>query len=244
MTTLLVLYVWIFPVSHTEKCRNTIIHLLGCPRSYGPKFFYKSTIHISSPAKTASTWTPLFHSLHHNCPRVKRSLASEALVNAQPVATFTPNILCISFLFTFQVIGSLQFDACWSGEVYNRDLRLIDQLSSSVWKGKMAQKRFIIEIEKALEGMDGRPSRGPVYRSIFAKDGFPPPVEGMDSCWDIFRYNQLGLLIRWFDWLRLSFKVLCTTIICWLVWNGALGHVSEQDMSTSYAADISVRALS
>lgn len=53
----------------------------------------------------------------------------------------------------------------------------------------MAQKRFIIEIEKALEGMDGRPSRGPVYRSIFAKDGFPPPVEGMDSCWDIFRMS-------------------------------------------------------
>ncbi|KAA8520946.1 hypothetical protein F0562_011619 [Nyssa sinensis] len=53
----------------------------------------------------------------------------------------------------------------------------------------MAQKRFIIEIEHAKEAKDGKPSIGPVYRSVFAKDSFPPPIEGLDSCWDIFRMS-------------------------------------------------------
>ncbi|KAM7494343.1 hypothetical protein LguiB_028952 [Lonicera macranthoides] len=53
----------------------------------------------------------------------------------------------------------------------------------------MEQKRYIIEIEPAKEAVDGKPSIGPVYRSIFAKDGFPPPIDGLDSCWDIFRMS-------------------------------------------------------
>lgn len=51
----------------------------------------------------------------------------------------------------------------------------------------MAQKRFIIEVEKAKEATEDKPSRGPAYRSIFAKNGFPPPIPGLDSCWDVFR---------------------------------------------------------
>ncbi|XP_009786376.1 long chain acyl-CoA synthetase 4-like [Nicotiana tabacum] len=50
-------------------------------------------------------------------------------------------------------------------------------------------ERFIIEVEPAKPAKDGKPSVGPVYRSLFAKDGFPPPVEGLDSCWDIFRMS-------------------------------------------------------
>ncbi|OAY56365.1 long chain acyl-CoA synthetase 4 [Manihot esculenta] len=53
----------------------------------------------------------------------------------------------------------------------------------------MAQRKFLIEVEKAKEAEDGRPSVGPVYRSVFAKDGFPPPIPGMDSCWDVFRIS-------------------------------------------------------
>lgn len=52
---------------------------------------------------------------------------------------------------------------------------------------------YIVEVEKAKEAKDGRPSVGPVYRSIFAKDGFPSPVSGMESCWDIFRYDLSSL---------------------------------------------------
>lgn len=48
--------------------------------------------------------------------------------------------------------------------------------------------KYLIEVEKAKEAKDGKPSQGPVYRSLFAKDGFPPPIPGLDSCWDVFRY--------------------------------------------------------
>ncbi|KAF6140856.1 hypothetical protein GIB67_042269 [Kingdonia uniflora] len=53
----------------------------------------------------------------------------------------------------------------------------------------MAEKKFIFEIEKAKESTNDRPSVGPVYRSVFAKDGFPPPVQGTESCWDVFRIS-------------------------------------------------------
>ncbi|XP_028774782.1 long chain acyl-CoA synthetase 4 [Neltuma alba] len=53
----------------------------------------------------------------------------------------------------------------------------------------MAETRYIVEVEKAKEATEGRPSIGPVYRSVFAKDGFPPPIEGLDSCWDVFRMS-------------------------------------------------------
>ncbi|KAL8244818.1 hypothetical protein R6Q59_011076 [Mikania micrantha] len=53
----------------------------------------------------------------------------------------------------------------------------------------MEPKKFILEVEPAIQAKDGRPSMGPVYRSVFAKDGFPPPIDGLDSCWDVFRLS-------------------------------------------------------
>ncbi|KAK1320622.1 Long chain acyl-CoA synthetase 4 [Acorus calamus] len=53
----------------------------------------------------------------------------------------------------------------------------------------MATKRFIVEVEKAEPEREGKPSAGPAYRSLFAKDGFPQPVEGMETCWDVFRMS-------------------------------------------------------
>ncbi|KAI9100763.1 hypothetical protein K1719_024125 [Acacia pycnantha] len=50
---------------------------------------------------------------------------------------------------------------------------------------KFELKRYIVEVKKAKEA--ATPSFGPVYRSLFAKDGFRPPIEGLDSCWDVFR---------------------------------------------------------
>ncbi|KAL2516702.1 Long chain acyl-CoA synthetase 4 [Abeliophyllum distichum] len=54
----------------------------------------------------------------------------------------------------------------------------------------MADKRFITEVEPAKQASDGKPSMGPAYRSVFAKDGFPAPIPGLDSCWDIFRLSM------------------------------------------------------
>lgn len=61
------------------------------------------------------------------------------------------------------------------------------------------QMKYLIEVEKGREATGGKPSRGPVYRSFFAKNGFPAPVEGMDSCWDIFRWVSclLRLVPNW-----------------------------------------------
>ncbi|KAI3822111.1 hypothetical protein L1987_09692 [Smallanthus sonchifolius] len=53
----------------------------------------------------------------------------------------------------------------------------------------MEPKKFILEVEPAIQAKDGRQSMGPVYRSVFAKDGFPPPIDGLDSCWDVFRLS-------------------------------------------------------
>ncbi|XP_021277516.1 long chain acyl-CoA synthetase 4-like [Herrania umbratica] len=53
----------------------------------------------------------------------------------------------------------------------------------------MASKSYIIEVEKGKAASDGKPSIGPVYRSSFAHNGFPAPIPGMESCWDIFRMS-------------------------------------------------------
>jgi len=53
----------------------------------------------------------------------------------------------------------------------------------------MAEKRFIVEVEKGTEATEERPSIGPVYRSVFCNDPIPPPIQGLETCWDIFRYT-------------------------------------------------------
>ncbi|KAJ6308008.1 hypothetical protein OIU76_017724 [Salix suchowensis] len=53
----------------------------------------------------------------------------------------------------------------------------------------MAERKYLVEVEKAKEAAAGKPSTGPVYRSLFAKDGFPPPVPELECCWDIFRMS-------------------------------------------------------
>ncbi|ONK59639.1 uncharacterized protein A4U43_C08F8690 [Asparagus officinalis] len=54
-------------------------------------------------------------------------------------------------------------------------------------KRKKENMKYLVEVEKGAQGSDGRPSVGPTYRSIFAKDGYPPPIPDLESCWDIFR---------------------------------------------------------
>ncbi|XP_042059981.1 long chain acyl-CoA synthetase 4-like [Salvia splendens] len=47
-------------------------------------------------------------------------------------------------------------------------------------------KKFIVEIEKAREAEDGKPSVGPVYRNAIVRDGFRQLPRGLESCWDSF----------------------------------------------------------
>ncbi|WOL02121.1 long chain acyl-CoA synthetase 4 [Canna indica] len=49
--------------------------------------------------------------------------------------------------------------------------------------------KYLVEVEKGKDGEGGRPSVGPTYRSVWAKDGFPSPAPGMETCWDVFRMS-------------------------------------------------------
>ncbi|KAJ4950151.1 hypothetical protein NE237_026983 [Protea cynaroides] len=53
----------------------------------------------------------------------------------------------------------------------------------------MTSEKYIFEVEAGKEAKDGRPSVGPVYRSVLAKDGLACPPEGLESCWDVFRLS-------------------------------------------------------
>ncbi|KAH7299664.1 hypothetical protein KP509_24G023000 [Ceratopteris richardii] len=62
-------------------------------------------------------------------------------------------------------------------------------------------KQYNCIVEQGREGSNGKPSVGPVYRSILSKDGFPPAPPGMDTCWDIFsnsaKRNPNNKLLGW-----------------------------------------------
>jgi len=45
---------------------------------------------------------------------------------------------------------------------------------------------FIHKVEEGVPGSDGVPSKGPVYRSFYAKDKFCDLPEGMYTTWDTF----------------------------------------------------------
>ncbi|KAG0610145.1 hypothetical protein M758_7G041600 [Ceratodon purpureus] len=47
-------------------------------------------------------------------------------------------------------------------------------------------KYFLHKVEDGAAGSEGVPSTGPVYRSVYAKDGFCPLPEGMQTTWDTF----------------------------------------------------------
>ncbi|XVE73478.1 hypothetical protein DITRI_Ditri11bG0121100 [Diplodiscus trichospermus] len=47
-------------------------------------------------------------------------------------------------------------------------------------------KVFSVKVEDGREGQDGKPSVGPVYRSLLAKNGYPPPNPDMSTAWSLF----------------------------------------------------------
>lgn len=53
--------------------------------------------------------------------------------------------------------------------------------------------KYLVEAKEGSEGLNGAPSVGPAYRSVFAKDGYPSLIPDLDSCWDAFRYLMLEM---------------------------------------------------
>lgn len=51
-------------------------------------------------------------------------------------------------------------------------------------------KSFTFQSESGKIGENGKPSVGPVYRNILAKDGFPPSDPLMKTSWDVFRHQS------------------------------------------------------
>ncbi|GFZ19327.1 AMP-dependent synthetase and ligase family protein [Actinidia rufa] len=48
---------------------------------------------------------------------------------------------------------------------------------------------FSVAVEEGREGENGKPSVGPVYRHILAKNGFPAPDPDLTTAWDSFRVS-------------------------------------------------------
>ncbi|XP_057483531.1 long chain acyl-CoA synthetase 1-like isoform X2 [Actinidia eriantha] len=49
--------------------------------------------------------------------------------------------------------------------------------------------KFAVVVEEGREEKDGKPSVGPVYRNILAKNGFPAPDPDLTTTWDSFRVS-------------------------------------------------------
>uniref|UniRef100_A0A5B6ZQR3 Putative long chain acyl-CoA synthetase 1 n=1 Tax=Davidia involucrata TaxID=16924 RepID=A0A5B6ZQR3_DAVIN len=50
-------------------------------------------------------------------------------------------------------------------------------------------KLFAVKVEEGREDVDGKPSVGPVYRNLLAKNDFPPPDSDLNTAWDAFRVS-------------------------------------------------------
>ncbi|KAI5661014.1 hypothetical protein M9H77_20337 [Catharanthus roseus] len=54
-------------------------------------------------------------------------------------------------------------------------------------QNQIIMSEFLVKVEESRPGGDGKPSAGPVYRSIYAKDGLLEIPPGLESPWDFFR---------------------------------------------------------
>lgn len=49
---------------------------------------------------------------------------------------------------------------------------------------------YTVKVEEARPAADGKPSAGPVYRCIYAKDGLLESPAGLESPWQFFWYDS------------------------------------------------------
>ncbi|KAG9136912.1 hypothetical protein Leryth_020012 [Lithospermum erythrorhizon] len=66
---------------------------------------------------------------------------------------------------------------------------------------------YIVKVEEAREGANGKPSAGPVYRCIYAKDGLMELPTGLDSPWDLF--SKVMSLLEKLNLSRRTPKIIC-----------------------------------
>jgi long-chain acyl-CoA synthetase len=54
---------------------------------------------------------------------------------------------------------------------------------------------YTVKVEEATPVKGDKPSAGPVYRSIYARNGLSQLPDEINSPWDLFRSNSLIFLI-------------------------------------------------
>jgi hypothetical protein len=67
------------------------------------------------------------------------------------------------------------------------------QLYSS-YKVKPHMEVYTVKVEEATQAKGEKPAAGPVYRSIYAKNGLLQLPNEINSPWDLFRSNSLYFL--------------------------------------------------
>jgi long-chain acyl-CoA synthetase len=60
--------------------------------------------------------------------------------------------------------------------------------------------KYLVEIEPAIPAHGDKPSVGPTYRNVTAKDGFKAVPENINSCWDLFRWVPCFFFIQFSPW--------------------------------------------
>jgi hypothetical protein len=48
--------------------------------------------------------------------------------------------------------------------------------------------KYLVEVEPAIPANGDKPSLGPAYRNVAAKDGLKDVPKNISSCWDLFRW--------------------------------------------------------
>lgn len=54
---------------------------------------------------------------------------------------------------------------------------------------------YTVKVGEATQAAGGKPSAGPVYRSIYAKDGLMQLPQEIQSPWDFFRLVHCKMLV-------------------------------------------------
>lgn len=67
---------------------------------------------------------------------------------------------------------------------------------------------YTVKVEESRPAVDGKPSAGPVYRCIYAKDGLMEMPVSFESPWDFFRYiTHLNISILFFFIIVVNFSI-------------------------------------
>lgn len=108
-------------------------------------------------------------------------------------STTNINVFCCLLICKSIQIELLSFinpHICWvelSWVVYHQVYHHSSHSISSSSSSAELMGEYVVKVEEGRAAADGKPSVGPVYRSIYAKDGLMELPPSISSPWDFFR---------------------------------------------------------